>query len=176
MNFENVFYYIAVASTVVYIIMSILSLIGLDHDVEIHHDVDTDTGGDFQVFTVKNTIAFFVGFSWGGLSALNDFGFSNGVAIFLGLICGVVLVMLHAVIMYLVSRLQKKQVPSLKSAVGQLGIVYLKIPNNGRGKVTVDVNGTSKTLDAISKSGDIPTGERIQVLELSGDHLVVQKF
>jgi membrane protein implicated in regulation of membrane protease activity len=176
---ENVLLYIAVFSSVIYVMQIIATFMGADPFDGTQADFDSDLSepGTIQVFTIKNAISFLVGISWGGLIAMKEIGLQSPLAIIgFGLAISLVLVGINIGLFFLISKLERKQVPSLDSALGQIGTVYLTIPESGYGKVTVDVNGTSKTLDASSSSGTIFTGSRVSVIKIQGSKLVVEKM
>lgn len=177
---EQVLWYIAVPVSVIYLAQIIMTFMGMDGSDGISADFDSDLeledaeGGTLQLFTVKNAIAFLMGLSWGGLIAINELLWTNQWSIIgFGIAIGLIIVLIQ-LSFYFMSKLERKQIPSLLPAIGQIGSVYLQIPDNGKGKVTVNVNGTSKTLDAITHEGSIPTGKQVKVVNLSGDLLVVE--
>jgi hypothetical protein len=178
---EQLLWYIAAPVTVIYLAQIIMTFMGMDGGDGISADFDSDLeledgeGGTLQLFTVKNAIAFLMGLSWGGLIALKELQWTNQWSIIgFGIGIGLLIVSIQLSVFYFMSKLERKQIPSLLPAIGQIGSVYLQIPNNGKGKVTVNVNGTSKTLDAITNEGTIPTGKQVKVTDLSGDLLVVE--
>jgi membrane-bound ClpP family serine protease len=176
---ENVLLYIAIFSSVIYAMQIIATFMGADPFDGTHADFDSDLSepGTIQLFTIKNAISFLVGLSWGGLIAMKEIGLQSPLAIIgFGLFTALVIVGINIVLFFFIYKLEQKQVPSLDSALGQIGTVYLTIPKSGYGKVTVDVNGTSKTLDASSSNGPIYTGSRVSVIKIQGSKLVVEKI
>ena len=63
---------------------------------------------------------------------------------------------------------------NLHNAVGREGSCYLRIPagSDGQGKVTVDMQGRSVELRAMTDGDEIPTGSRVRVVEVLGDETV----
>lgn len=178
---ENIFMYLAFPATVIYAILIAFSLIGLDStdgleadfsgDLEIE---DGESAGSIQVFTVRNLLAFLVGLGSAGLSAL-DAGHTDPIAIIIGIGVGSAFVAVQVTLFYFMSKLSQPNEPSIRSAVGQMGTVYLTIPSKkqGAGKVTVVINGTVRTLTAVTNGEEIKTGSLIQVDSISGDTLLV---
>ena len=63
------------------------------------------------------------------------------------------------------------------SAVGNSGTVYTKIPKNGIGQVTININNHLREFEAGSISGDeIASGEIVKVVSLNGNILLVEKL
>lgn len=182
MNIEQLCFYSGILFSILYLISAILGFIGLDHDfsVDVNHDIETDdSSGDIQFLTIKNVIAFMVGLSWGTLAAYRDFHYSQWSSIGIGALSGIVLILLHVTFMFIMKKFEQKQIPSLNGAIGKIGTAYLPIPDfqdmGIGGKLTVEVDGTLKTLDAISSNGIIQTGKRAKVISVDGNILIVEQ-
>ena len=83
-----------------------------------------------------------------------------------------------ATLFYLMSRLAESGTLNMKNAVGKLGEVYLVIPakRGGMGKVQLSVQGSVRTLDAITDDLDkIPTSSIIEVLDVIDDQILLVK-
>lgn len=181
---ENIFMYIAFPATIIYAILIAFSLIGLDStdgleadfsgDLEIE---DGESAGSIQIFTVRNLLAFLVGLGWAGLSSL-DAGHTDLMATLIGIGIGLGFVVLQTSIFYFMSKLSQPNEPSIKSALGEMGTVYLTIPaqKQGTGKVTVIINGTVRTLTAMTQGDELKTGSLIQVDSIVGDMVIVSNI
>jgi len=178
---ENVFMYIAMPATVIYVLIILFSLLGMDSTDGLEADFggdleleDGESAGSIQIFTVRNLLGFLVGLGWAGLAAL-EFGFSNLIATLIGIGIGLVMIIIQTSLFYFMNRLSQPNEPSIKSAVGQMGTVYLTIParRQGMGKVTVIIDGVVRTLNATTSGEEIKTGSLIQVESVLGDALVV---
>lgn len=74
--FMKILWCIAIATSLTFIIQSILTFVGVDSDTDLGGGIDTDLGGgmdtnpDFvgdpsmNLFTFRNLVNFFLGFSW----------------------------------------------------------------------------------------------------------------
>lgn len=180
-TFETVLWYIAIPVTVFYLAQIVMTFMGMDGYDGIDADFDgdleiDDAGGTLQLFTIKNAIAFLMGLSWGTLIGFQEYHLSEASSIFLGVGIGLFIVILQSSIFYFMYKLERKNVPSLESAIGQVATVYLKVPEPmyGNGKVYVIVNGSKRVLDAYSKSGEIPTGGQCLVVGVINDVLQVE--
>lgn len=173
--------YIAFPATVIYAIIIAFSLIGrgatdgletdFSGDLEIE---DGESTGSIQVFTVRNLLAFLVGLGWAGLSAL-DAGHTDLMAIIIGIGVGSAFVVVQVALFYFMSKLSQPNEPSIQSALGEMGTVYLTVPaqKQGIGKVTVVIDGTVRTLSAITHGEELKTGSLIRVDSIAGDAVVV---
>ena len=199
----QIFYCIAIPSTLVLLIQTILMFIGMDDDAgdteldagEIADDLpDVDEGvfgeNEFydtadawglqglKIFTIKGIISFFVVFGWSGIVLLGA-----DVPIFITIpvatICGFGMMFLLAVLFKLVFKLRSDGNIDNKNAIGVAGKVYLTIPpsRTGEGKVYVMIQGSYVERAAVTDNAEaIPTGAEIVVIGVSGDaSLVVRK-
>ena len=181
---EQILWGIAIPVTLVYIAQAIATFVGIDsHDgisADFNGDLDHSDSSSIQLFTIKNAIAFLLGLSWGTLIGLKEVGLSNIFSILLGVGLGLLIVFLQILIFAFFVKLERKQIPSLQDAIGKSGTVYLAIPasNGGRGKVSLTINGTNKTLDAVtSDNSPLPTGSQISVVDvINGSTLLVKKL
>ena len=79
---------------------------------------------------------------------------------------------------YFMSKLAESGTLKMKNAIGKLGEVYLVIPakRGGMGKVQLSVQGSVRTLDAITDDVEkIPTSSIIEVLDVIDDQILLVK-
>jgi len=176
----SVFYWIAIPSTAIFGILILGSLIGfgdsdLDTDMDVDSDIegDMEIGDDFPIFTIKNLFAFLTMFSWSGIACIK-FGLSALATLSISTGAGIIMIIILSSLFFLMSKLKNENVPTIKDAIGKNAKVYCKIPKNGKGQVSVIVNGSLQTIDAIAKSGkSFDTGESVEVVEAKDTELVV---
>ena len=73
--------------------------------------------------------------------------------------------------------LQQDGTTELSEAIGSKGRTYLRIPGDGVGQVTVEVNGAQRTYNAKSEDdANIGTGDFIEVTDVIGEVLVVKRI
>ena len=159
--FQRFFAYIAIPSTLILAIQTILLIFGLaggggevdadGPDVDFGDGPDVDLGDDFdsgpdighdahdavtdaglRLFTIRGFIAFFTVFGWGGLALLRS-GVSPGLSAILAGVMGFCSMLAMAVIFKLCMRLQSDGTLNLSNAIGQSGSVYLTHPAPPRG-------------------------------------------
>jgi membrane protein implicated in regulation of membrane protease activity len=182
---ESIFWYIAIPSTILFSLIMLGSFFGFGEDMDgMDVDVDTDTDfddvddvdGGFPIFTFRNFLTFFTFFSWGGIVAL-DAGASNGWAVIMGSISGLVMVGIVISMFVLFNKLRVDNTGKLSDTIGTNGTIHLSIPVDGMGKVNVLIKGSHRMEDAISEGGvEIKTGSRIKVTGTSGTNLIVEKI
>jgi hypothetical protein len=181
--FEQVFWVVTIPATVVFLILLALTIFGGEADAGVDVNTDVDGGiadGDsipFQFLSLKNIVAFFAVFGWSGVGFIHA-GLASWLVILLATICGLLMMVLMATLFYLMSKLAESGTLRMKNAVGKLGEVYLVIPANrgGMGKVQLNVQGSLRTLDAITDDLEkIPTSSIIQVLDVIDDQILLVK-
>ena len=78
-------------------------------------------------------------------------------------------------IMTLFKEMETSGTADINNAIGETGEVYMRIPDNGKGQVQVPLQGTLKTLDAMSANNEkIDTGTLIVVTKVLAGVLVVK--
>ena len=177
--FEQIFWIIAIPATVIFLLLLILTVFGGDADTDVDTDVDGDLAdGDsipFQFLSLKNIVAFFTVFGWSGIGFIQT-GMASWLVIVLATLCGIVMMVMMATLFYFMSKLAESGTLKMKNAIGKLGEVYLVIPakRRGMGKVQLNVQGSMRTLDAITDDEDsIPTSSIINVKDVIDDHILL---
>lgn len=180
--FDKVVWVIAFTVSLIFLIQTVMTFIGMDSDVGLDADFDGDMtddgGGPFQLFTFRNFINFFLGFSW-TVIALRGQVASLTVLVLIGAVVGALLVTGIMYMFYFMNKLQQSGTMDIQQAVGKSAEVYLTIPGyrNGMGKVHVTVQGSIRELDAVTEADTLPSGSMVKVLSvLENRVLLVEKF
>lgn len=197
---SQIFYCIAVPSTLLLLIQTIMMLVGLGDDAASDiGDVDvsdadvsdgvfgdneiTEIPDDFgleglRILTVKGIISFLVVFSWVGI-VLESVGAQLFITIPVSAVCGFATMLLLAFLIRAVMKLRSDGNIDTKNAIGTSGKVYLTIPpaRSGEGKVQLLLQGSFVELGAVTDDETaIPTGSEIVVVGVSGQtDLVVRR-
>lgn len=177
---ETTLFYIAIGVSVIHFLLIVSTFLGMDGfdgvDADFDGDLETEDGhgGVLQMFTFKNMVAFLLGLSWGALACIKEYHLSYGISIIIGSVLGIIIVAIQSALFLVMKKLEDKRIPSLDGIEGLNGKVYLTIPGNGSGKVTITHNGSSKTLNATSSEGnEIPTGSMVKVDSYDGSTVSV---
>ncbi len=185
---EQVFYIIAIPSTLILLLQTILLLFGVGggHDA----DYDTDTGADvdagaetdhdhgadhvagLRLLTVRGIVAFLAVCGWVGV-ALTDLGVSAVPTTIAALAGGFAAMLVVALVLRWSLKLQSSGNLNLHNAVGLTGEVYVAIPQGGKGKVTLVVQDRFLELDAVCPQQALRDGERIRVTEVLENNTLV---
>jgi hypothetical protein len=140
---------------------------GLDMEAaEGADDLIEDASGlaTFRLFSVRSILAFGTLFSWAGALYLQqDLG--PGRALIRALVWGLLGMVVVGAFFWLLPRLSEEGTGHLASAMGEIGQVYLNIPQDGLGQVRVIVGGRVSFVKARSRGGQaLPAGTRVRVV------------
>lgn len=174
---------ITLFASLVFVIQTIMTFIGMDTDGGMDVDVSADTtadgdSGPFQLFTFRNFINFLLGFGWSIISFEKAIE-NQFVLILVSAVVGVLLVMAVMAIFRFMSRMEQSGTIRVANAVGCKGNVYLKIPGEkrGEGKVQISIQGAIREFDALTAGEELETGAPIKVVEVVNDStLLVERF
>ncbi len=184
---QHGFMFVAVPATLALVIQSVMLLVGLggggadldgdgipdgfdapdgvDLDGDGIPDAHDSLDGDLRVFTVRGFVAFFAVFGWTGSAMLAGhmpLWFSIVGAFF----AGAAAMILIALLMRSMLKLQQSGNMDPKNAVGKSGTVYVTVPANrgGSGKVNLVFQERFSELDAVTDGEEIPTGREVTVV------------
>ncbi len=200
----QIFYCIAVPSTLVLLIQTIMMFLGIGDDGDGVGDVDVDNIGDtlndtpdgvfgedivseaadafgldgLRIFTMRGIIAFFVVFGWVGV-VMQEAGIHLAITLSVAAVSGFAMMVALAFLFRAVMKLRSDGNTDNRNAIGTSGKVYLTIPpeRSGEGKVQVMLQGSLVERNAVTDETEaIPTGAEIVVVGISGQvDLVVKK-
>lgn len=173
----RIYWGIAIFASVIFIIQIVLTFIGIgDTDLDTGGadgaDGDTmDTGGVLQLFTVRNFVNFLLGVGWGGVCLWGAIP-NTPLLILASIIVGTLFVGVFVFMFRNLRRLEHTARYDLHDAVGQIADVYLRIPaeRNGEGKIQTAFGGSVQELPAVTDGDDIPSGSKVRILAVIGDH------
>ncbi len=163
---HKVFYAIALATSALLVIQLVLSFFGLDGDAEV--DTDVDHGGGIGILSVRTVTAFFTGFGWGGVAAL-EAGVGLVPAIVLALVAGGALMAGVFFLMRGLYAMRYSGTLDYRNAIGEVGAVYLPGPASmsGPGQIGVRVQGRLCVVQAFTRAAErLPNQARVRVVGL----------
>jgi membrane protein implicated in regulation of membrane protease activity len=176
---EKVLWSIAIPSSIIFIIQTVVTFVGMDAHDGAGAEFDGSEGdpSPFQLFSFRNLINFLLGFSWAGIS-LSGYIKSEMLIVTLSTIGGLLLVTVVLLIFYYMSRLTESGNIYLQDAVGKTAIVYVPISaqRSRAGKVQLTINGATCEFDALTDGESLKTGEPVIVKSvINGNLLLVSK-
>jgi membrane protein implicated in regulation of membrane protease activity len=166
--------YIAIPSTIIFLLLIILTMFGFDSDID---DIDIDDPGDgieghstslLDSISSKNAVYFLMFFSWTAITLIN-FGMNHLLALIISIVASIIFVMLLNLTLIFLLRLQEDNTTKLSDAIDLYGEVYLTIHKNKTGKVELVLNGAKRIYDARADKGTIETGTKVKIKDTDED-------
>lgn len=188
MTLNTIYLICAIAGGTILVLRIILTVIGLDHGADAvdtadvghvdvgHADTAHDHGGGgigMNLLSLQSLAGFFTMFGLVGMGLLQA-QLAPIWSLLGALVAGGITAWATAFIFFQMGRLQSEGNMVITDAIGQVGTVYLTIPESGTGVVSVTVKGTLRSLDAISETGKrIPTGAIVRVVSITAGKILV---
>ncbi|GAA3752024.1 MULTISPECIES: NfeD family protein [Flavobacterium] len=170
------FWYIAIPTSLIFLIQTIITFSGLDIADGFDTDFDAHVhDGDFQLFSLRNLINFLLGFSWTGISFYATIGEKPWFLITLAFVVGVLFVLLFFFVIKQVQKLAEDNSFKITNTLNKTAEVYLTIPENktGKGKIMISVNGAFHELEAMTENERIPSGSAVKVVKIENNNLLI---
>ena len=170
----QIFWGIALITSVFFIIQTIMAFMGLDADTDDGSGFDTvEMEGLSGYFSFRNLINFLLGYGWGGVllqSIIPNMVWLEVAAVGVGLLFVIVFVFILRQVM----KLSTDKTFHMDEALGLIADTYLRIPagKKGTGKVMVSVRGSVHEIDAMTEGEEIPTGTKVRVTKVIGSELL----
>ena len=182
----QIFALIAVPSTLVLVVQTILLLVGIGGDdidadgVDITGNGIGDTPGDggadgLALFSLRGIMAMASVGGWSGL-VMHESGINLTVTVVLAAAFGFMALVGIAYLMKLAMKLQQNGTLDLGYAIGKVGTVYIPIPADmkGGGKIHLTMQERFIEVDAMTTAGrKIATGESVRVTATNENGMVV---
>jgi len=178
------YWFLAIFGTLVFSIQLILTFLGVgtdgsDADVDADGQVEfgehADSGfSEMRLFSTRALFAFITFFGWGGVL----WGKSGWSGFFMALVCGFVMMLGTALLIYILLKLQHSGNVQYRDILGCKGTVYMNVPGGMKepGKVTVNVGECTREIAAFSEEA-LTTGTPVVVEEhIEGNRFVVKKI
>ena len=177
---QQIFALIALPSTVLIVIQTVLLLIGIGGESDTDVDVDEVDGIDLPddglaIFSVRGILSMLCITGWVAV-ALLETSLPAGVSIGIAIACGIATLIGMAYLMRAVNRLQSSGNIDIGNCIGKIGEVYIPIPSsgNGSGKVNLTIQEKFSEFTAITTSGEpLKTGAFVRVVAVSESGVLV---
>lgn len=165
---DKIFWGIALFTSALLAIQILLMILGFDGDADVDVDTDVDHPDGGGVLSVRTLTAFFTGFGWGGVVALDN-GLTELAAVLVATLCGGILMATVYFLMQGLYSMRYSGTLDYRNAIGVNANVYLPIPPNmeGTGQVKVPLQGRLLTLQAMTRAASrLPNRARVRVVDL----------
>ncbi|MBR5158260.1 MAG: serine protease [Bacteroidaceae bacterium] len=180
---QKFFWTIACCASLVFIIQTIMTFIGLGTDADVDAgpmdgSVDSIEDGALSgVFSFRNLVNFLLGYGWAGVLLFDDIE-KRWLLQLVSIAVGLLFVLAFVFMFRQVMKLSHDGSFKMSETVGLKADVYLRIPaaRSGRGKVQISVKGSVHEIDAVTDNdAEIPTGGQVEITEVLGDDLLLVK-
>lgn len=147
---------------------------GVDSDLDIDSQhIDSDVG--FRLLSMHGLSAFFMMFGLVGLAFYRQSRIGAAVSILGAVVAGMVSVWVIGKLFQGAASLQSSGTLKTGDAVGSMGTVYLNIPKQGVGRVSINFKNRLREFDAVESGGnEVPTGTPVRVVQVKANILVVE--
>lgn len=171
------FWFIAIPTSLIFIIQTIMTFIGVDSADGLEADFDSNFDGadaPFQLFSLRNLINFLLGFSWTGISFYTTIP-NAPILVFISFAVGVLFLYLFFLIIKQVQKLAEDNTFKLANVLDKTAEVYLRIPEKkqGKGKIIVSVNGSYHELDAMTENEKIESGSVVKIVRIDNQNTLI---
>jgi membrane-bound ClpP family serine protease len=178
---ERLFFACAVVGGTIFLVRTLMTLIGGFANGELDgadpSDISGEADASFRALSLQGITAFFMMFGLVGLALMRQSRMGTILAVLGGLLAGVMTVWIIGRIFSGMMKLHADGTLRYENAIGQEGTVYLTIPAQGKGQVSVPIQQQLRMCDAISADKEqIKTGERVIVVDVNNNVLVVSKI
>ena len=173
---QQIFALVAIPSTLVMIIQTIMLIIGMDNEGDMDIDDVPETMDDgLALFSIRGIVTMLSVTGWCAV-AFVDSGMNQVLAVVISLVLGFLALVGMAYLMRAVYRLQASGNIDVGNAVGKVAQVYIPIAAGAekKGKVTMTLQGKYCELDAITVSEEmLKTGSYVRVVAVDGAGVLV---
>jgi len=175
---STVYFTMAMVGTLFFLLRMFTLLFGgadggdfdLDHSdgVEGHH-------GGFSFFSLLSILSFLMGAGWLGLACRREWGLTAPLSALCASGFGFLLMTISSVGIYQMRKMNQAGSYDVKTCVGSIGRIYLKVPakGQGRGQIEITVDGRRKVLPAISASTEIASFAAARVVGVQEDETLI---
>ena len=171
----QVFYAIAIATSAMMVLQLAMMLLGFDGDADMDADVDVGDHGGGGILSVRTVTAFFLGFGWGGVAAIQS-GMALLPAIVLATAIGSAFMAGVFFMMRTLYGMRYSGTIDYRNAIGSVGNVYLRVPGGmaSPGQIQVMVQGRLRVVQAFTRGeSELPNQTRVRVVDVMDENTLV---
>lgn len=178
---QQIFALIAIPSTFLIVLQTVLMLIGIggDNAADADGDLDVDDievpDDGLAIFTVRGVTSMLCITGWVAV-ALLETSLPQGISIAIAILCGVATLIGMAYLMRAVYKLQSSGNIDVENCIGKIGEVYIPIPSsgNGSGKINLTVQEKFSEFAAITTAdAQLKTGSFVRVVAVGPSGVLV---
>ena len=184
---ELVFWLTAILGTVFFFLRVVMMIVGgfgddvgsdvshadattieTDHSGADGHQSEDGSDASFKLVSLNSITGFIMMFGWAGLASYLQFHLNDVVSFIIAFVVGLLCMFITASLFKMASKLTSPGARfNINNTIGTAAEVYLRIPDNGTGKVKITVNGESRIVSAVSENKkEIDSFKRVNVVRV----------
>ena len=178
LDLTNLFFFIAIISTLCFIIKAILYIMA-GADIEISSDFTSITEHDihFAYFSLETIFSFFMGFGWGGLVAIKQFSFSVIMIFIIACAIGFIFFFVSVFVMKFIRNFEHIVKTDIKESVGQTAKAYTNLNPKCKGQIQLTLNSKFCIKQAFNNTQEqIKAFDLVKIIKYENDVLYVEKI
>ena len=178
LSLEQIYLYMGVFATVLFVLkMGMFMLLGGDVELLADFDSISETDTSFNFLSVQSLLAFFMSFSWMGLTAVTKMNTTPIISALVAAVVGLIFMTVTAYLMFLIRKLDKKIVVKLEECEGKEAKTYTEFQPKGEGQVQLNVNKKLVTINATSLCDEkINSFTLVRVEKVENNKLYINKI
>ena len=155
-NLTMVCYYIAIFSTILFVLKTIVfAITGGDTEVVTDFTSGFELETSFDFLSIQSILAFFMGFGWIALAGLIQWHLRLRYSMLIAVVFGTVLMLGSAYLMFLVKKLNKNVVKDYSACVGTIAKAYTEFKPSAGGQIEVNVNCKLSIENAVNQTQEV---------------------
>ncbi|MBQ2645213.1 hypothetical protein IJG14_06555 [bacterium] len=172
------FKYIAIFSTLLYMIKFIIFSFTVDDssDISSNFDITKNVDGSLDLFSMQSILAFLMGFSWISIVCVIQWELSIQKSLFISIVAGVLCMLLSAYLILKIKHFYSFINSDYKNSVGTVGKAYSDIQPKSLGQASLNIDGKLTVINVINQSDtEIKTLDLIKVVRYLNGKIYVEK-
>ena len=175
---QQIFAIIAIPSTVIMIIQTVMLVIGMagGSDADVDDDIGDDVGDDgLALFSIRGIVSMLAVTGWCTVAFIES-GLNQVLSVVISLALGIATLFGIAYLLKAIYRLQSSGNIDAGNAVGKVGKVYIPIAAKAEkaGKITITVQEKFCEMDAITTASEtLKTGSYVRVVAVDDSGMLV---
>ena len=176
-NFLQVYYYIAVFATILFVIkLAIFTIVGGGAEVSGDFNAEFDSDTSFSFLSFQSVLAFLMGFGWMGYAGLKQLGLSQINALLSAIGVGILFMAVSAALMFSVRKLEKNVKKDKATALGKIGKAYTNFEPKGNGQIEININEQLAVVEAVNATEEkIKAFDNVKVVKVENEIMYINK-
>ena len=175
--FVSTYYYIALISTVLFILkLIIFTIFGGDTEVETDFNDTFETDTSFNFISIQSVLAFLMGLGWAGLACVQHWNMRLRFAIIISLVFGFLMMYFSAWLMFCIRKLNHRVKKDYSKCVGLKGRAYTNFAPNAKGQIEINFNDQLSIEEAINNTDkEISSFSNVKVVKYENGILYIEQ-